>query len=674
MNATKNRIENKKALPNSRKLLFWGLTALLPFALFASLELALRWLDYGTDISLFKKETIRGEIFLRMNHDVKFRYFGNSRFAPSTSPDYFRARKPIGTYRIFVLGGSTTVGFPYYYNGAFSAFLKQRLETLFPQRDVEVINLGMTATNSYTALDIGSELAGYQPDLIIDYDGHNEFYGALGAASNQTAGSFRFVTLLMLRAVHLKTFQLIGSTIEKISGFFTSGNEFPARGTEMETLAKGRYVRYGSRLHQSACSIFRDNINDLAEYCRSAHVPIIFGTQVSNLRQQPPFISEHAPEMSEARIREFQRHFDDGTQFLAKNMEDSAEAAYQSAIDCDSLFADAHYRLAQCLDRQQRFREALHEYILARDFDELRFRTDTKFNDLIRSMSGGCYVADIEREFKSDSPDSLIGFNLITEHLHPNARGYFLIAKEYVRVMRDGGLFASREEWQTADTVSDEALWDKRVITDLDERMASHHTKILTSGWPFSENERTALPVPGGDTLNGIADDAAAGRLDWRQAHAKAIAFYQRRGDWNLVEQEERALVSEIPLDLELYMDLARVEFRLRRFDEMAAILRRSLKIYPTIQACRTLGDVLMQKGDAAGAVVFYEKADGFAQSQKEKLQNGYALGFAYARAAELQKAKARLEELLKEAPDFLPARQLLEEVNRGLQKTAKIR
>jgi len=60
MNATKNRIENKKALPNSRKLLFWGLTALLPFALFASLELALRWLDYGTDISLFKKETIRG--------------------------------------------------------------------------------------------------------------------------------------------------------------------------------------------------------------------------------------------------------------------------------------------------------------------------------------------------------------------------------------------------------------------------------------------------------------------------------------------------------------------------------------------------------------------------------------------------------------------------------------
>ena len=208
--------------------------------------------------------------------------------------------------------------------------------------------------------------------------------------------------------------------------------------------------------------------------------------------------------------------------------------------------------------------------------------------------------------------------------------------------MRTHGLLASREEWQTADTVSDETLWDKRVITDLDERIASRHTKILTSGWPFKEGERSAPPAPDGDTLNGIADDAAAGRLDWRQAHAKAIMFYQRRGDWNLVEQEDRALVSEIPLDLELYMDLARVNFRQRRFDEMAAVLRRSLEIYPTIQASRTLGDVLMQKGDATGALVYYEKVDGFAQSTKEKLQNGYAISFAYAKAGEFQKAKAR--------------------------------
>ena len=39
---------------------------------------------------------------------------------------------------------------------------------------------------------------------------------------------------------------------------------------------------------------------------------------------------------------------------------------------------------------------------------------------------------------------------------------------------------------------------------------------------------------------------------------------------------------------------------------------------------------------------MYYEKVDGFAQSTKEKLQNGYAISFAYAKAGEFQKAKAR--------------------------------
>jgi predicted Zn-dependent protease len=65
----------------------------------------------------------------------------------------------------------------------------------------------------------------------------------------------------------------------------------------------------------------------------------------------------------------------------------------------------------------------------------------------------------------------------------------------------------------------------------------------------------------------------------------------------------------------------------------------------------------------------YYEKVDDFYQSPKERIQNGYAISFAYAKAGEFEKAKARLQGLLKMVPDFQPAQQLLMEVNRDLGK-----
>jgi len=86
--------------------------------------------------------------------------------------------------------------------------------------------------------------------------------------------------------------------IEKGAGVFGGTDNSVFRGTEMERLARGRYVACGSSLYNSAYSMFRENLEDLKEYCRSAHVPVILGTQVSNLRDQPPFISNNSPELN----------------------------------------------------------------------------------------------------------------------------------------------------------------------------------------------------------------------------------------------------------------------------------------------------------------------------------------------------------------------------------------
>ncbi len=67
-----------------------------------------------------------------MNPEVKSRYFARIGFNPSTSPDMFQMPKPAGTFRIFCLGGSTTVGYPYSFNVAFSSFLRDHLRGVFP--------------------------------------------------------------------------------------------------------------------------------------------------------------------------------------------------------------------------------------------------------------------------------------------------------------------------------------------------------------------------------------------------------------------------------------------------------------------------------------------------------------------------------------------------------------
>ena len=81
--------------------------------------------------------------------------------------------------RIFCLGESTMAGFPYDFHATAPSFLADRLQQMFPEDTIEVINVGLSAIGSYVILDFLRELAEYSPDLFIVYTGHNEFYGDL---------------------------------------------------------------------------------------------------------------------------------------------------------------------------------------------------------------------------------------------------------------------------------------------------------------------------------------------------------------------------------------------------------------------------------------------------------------------------------------------------------------
>jgi tetratricopeptide (TPR) repeat protein len=658
-----NNRHQSQSISSGKKNIFTIITLSLPILFLLLLELSLRQINYGPDLSLFTTEKVNGVLYYTLNPSVKSRYFSQVSFNPGPSPERFLVSKPSGTYRIFCLGGSTTVGYPYWYNGAFSSFLRDRLKTLFPHRNIEIVNVGMTATNSFTVLDMSKELVHYQPDLFIAYDGHNEFYGALGVASNVHGTTARWMTQLYLRLIHLRTFQLVSNIISSIRSIFgIVPIDYTKHTTLMEQVARGESVPYENETYKNGMSVFRQNLEDLINLCRKNNIPLIMSTQVSNIRDQTPFISNNSAEITEHQRSKFQQVYNTAIELQSKGNLDSAIVAFQSAISIDSLFAEAHYRLAQCLDRKGRGRDAYPEYIRARDYDELRFRTDSDFNNLIRSMDDHqhCFVADIENVFERLSPDSLIGHNLILEHLHPNVRGQFFIAKEYAWLMRQHSLLASTDEWPKQDSVYDEVLWKHRPLTNIDEMLAARKTELLTSAWPFRSKPLTIASPEVKDTLRFMVEQTMHNEIGWVTLHRRAAEYYQRRGDLNSAEMEFATIINQLPLDVSSYLSLAQLFYNQQQYPQAEKTFRMSLDIKQSPFAYRALGDIYMKQGKLDKAIESYTELTKFPEDAITSPENAYMLAFAYLFSGKTEQAIVILEKTINRYPGYKPAILLL--------------
>jgi tetratricopeptide (TPR) repeat protein len=658
----KKSTHKQRHLSVAKRRVFFAITVSFPLLLFLFLEVGLLVFKYGPNLSLFVTEEIAGRTYHIMNPDVKGRYFSKVEFSPNTSMDYFSVPKPDGAFRIFCLGGSTTAGYPYGYIGSFSSYLRDRLHRLFPERKIEVINLGLTATNSFTVNDFARELVDYEPDLLIVYDGHNEFYGALGIASHESLGEARWLAKAYLRLIHLRTSVLSRDIYGRIAGFFSGPSDPNRGGTMMERLALGQYIPLASETYRDGLSIFRANLEELVSICSSPNIPLMLSSQVSNLRDQPPFISGNSESYAPDKRLEINNIYNRGISYFLDGEIDSALGWFRQAAALDSQKADIRYDIARGLDSLGRKREARIEYILARDYDQLRFRTSSDFNKAMRDMENGseAVFVDIEQAFANHSPDSIIGNELILEHLHPNTRGYFLMAKEYARAMRNKGLLAPTQEWIKRDTISDESLWQSRNLTELDEMCAKKRTEILTSSWPFRTGTKTVPPADARDRIGQIVDQIITGKIAWERGHVAAAEYYEGQGEYDKAEKEYLALIHEVPVNVSPYLILAQLYLKGRKYEQARTLLLRSLEVEQTTYAYRTLGGLAVDGGMPREAITYLEKAFALSKTVKERTDNGYLLALAFKRAEMPQQAIAQLQHVVDINPNFRPAKELL--------------
>ncbi|HZJ00781.1 MAG TPA: hypothetical protein VFD22_08970, partial [Gemmatimonadaceae bacterium] len=247
---------------------FLAVTLAFPLILFLVLEIALRIAGYGGDTSAFVTAPVLGSAYLVPNDAVAKRYFPEEKNPPTPPRDVFLAKKPVHSMRIFVLGESSAAGFPYPHNGTFARVLRDALTDILPADTVEVINMGMAATNSYAIVDLAGDVIDQHPDAVLIYGGHNEYYGALGAGSTETLGSFPSFVRAYLKAQRLKTFVLLRNGVNAMVRAVRGGrsaNDISADATRMESVVADQRIELNDRIYHRGVEQYESNLRAAAK-------------------------------------------------------------------------------------------------------------------------------------------------------------------------------------------------------------------------------------------------------------------------------------------------------------------------------------------------------------------------------------------------------------------------
>src|SRR5579862_1785530 len=199
----------------SRGWRYWvpriAMAVLLPVLLIGVLEGILRLFDVGFPTDATVPCTLKGRPAACYNL-----FFPAPFFPPGMikTPQAYAipATKPVGTYRIFVLGESAAMGDPdpaY----AFSRYLEVMLRKNYPATNFEVVNTGSVAVNSHVILPLARGLAKQKPDLFIIYSGNNEVVGPYGPGTALTSSG---MALSVIRASIFARSSRVGQLLTKV--------------------------------------------------------------------------------------------------------------------------------------------------------------------------------------------------------------------------------------------------------------------------------------------------------------------------------------------------------------------------------------------------------------------------------------------------------------------------
>lgn len=514
----------------------------LPFVVLGGAELALRASGFGQAREPLFIPTPQQPDYLQANPRVVTRFFSDPGQAPSVSIEtaFFAARKPAGSFRVFVQGESTAAGFPYGLGAALAGALDRRLEQAFPDREIEVISTALAAVNSYALLDFADEILAQQPDAVVIYVGHNEFLGILGVGSTMRLAATPAVTRAFLLARDWRLFQLMSRALSRGAAGLPRGTP-SGDDSLMARVAGERSITLKSPTYAQGLEQFEHNLGRLLARYRAAGVPVFIGTLVSNERDQVPLAVLSGAESEAA---------------------GAARTTYEAAQDAEA--ADNHVA-------------ARDGYAWARDLDPLRFRAPTDFNDVIRRLAAAqeATVVDVQAAFAAASPHGLVGDKLLLEHVHPNLTGYALLGEAFYEALLASGLPGAPAAMPGETPVA-------LPVSDVDRHLGDYKVRLIKSKWPFVSGDPSPpeLPAPATEAER-LAQALFREQTTWPEAQDALRRHYQATGDAQGYAQVSSILADAFPFSAQPQFETAAALIAVGRTAEARRYARRAVALEP---------------------------------------------------------------------------------------------
>ncbi len=423
--------QSAKLGPSRRKRIVFALMAvLLPILGLTCLEGVARLAGYGGYAPTFKRagESPKGEVIVTDKSGPATFFYVNRDRPGSIDENAFISPKPPDTVRIFLSGESAMKGFPQPRGFSSGVMLQQMLQDLWPDKHVEIINLGITAIASFPMLEILTDGLNYQPDLVVLYGGNNEFFGAYGVASLNRAGTSPAAMRFQRAARSLGLVQWITSLLDRPKS--REGKSL------MEVMIGQSFISRNDSLRSAAASNLHADMSEMIRRCRARGVPVIACSLPSNERDLAPLglpDSKDLPDDDRTRLDALL------SEAVAKLDSDPAAAmlSLDAALKICPAHAQAHYLRGKTRLAQRDNSGAAADFQAAIDFDTMPWRAPGPVNDAVlqAATERGATLCDLRGEFRAASPGGCIGWELMDDHVHPSLKGQALVARSIAKSM-----------------------------------------------------------------------------------------------------------------------------------------------------------------------------------------------------------------------------------------------
>jgi tetratricopeptide (TPR) repeat protein len=504
--------------------------------------------------------------------------------------------------------------------------LEVMLRECYPQARFEIINTAMMGINSHAILPIARECAAFQPDLFIIYMGNNETCGFFGPTTVSAGADL--LSLPVVRAdLWVRSWRL-GQWIRGAGGSRSAGEP-----QDMKTFLDHQVAADEPRCRAVADRL-RANLSDILDAAGGAGAKTVLCTVAVNLKDCPPFGSLHRPDLPAAERTRFDSLYAEAVAAEQAGRQADAVPKFLAAEKIDERYAELHFRLARCLVAAGQFDDARRHFTLACDLDSIQFRTDSRLNEVIRTIAAeratkGVQLVDVARAFERapSVAHGVVGQELFYEHAHLRFEGNHALAGAILPAVKS----ALPESISRAAVTPDPELTRDRcaqflALTPLAEVRMAEPIVALNYKPPFLNQfdnaQRRIKASQWLDELRRRADSADQAQLtrmceaavarspdDWR-LHQNYADLVLAQGDAAGAAEHLRQVLRAVPHHRWTEYLLGQVLLRQGKTDDAAAHYRSMVARKPDFApAWSGLGDALVAQAKWDEAIEQYRRA-----------------------------------------------------------------